>query len=165
MLLCPWNSPGKNTGVGCRSLLQRGLPNPGVEPRSSAWQADSLLSEPPGKPSLSLHRYFEICVTAPPHLKSFHILPSSRAWRPNLSRRGPSYSHLGSSHPVLVTRCFPYIPSRFYATVRAVPQPGALSLPHPTRTTSPSRYFENHLISEGFPSLLGQNSVLFPLCS
>ena len=21
-LLCPWNSPGKNTGVGCRSLLQ-----------------------------------------------------------------------------------------------------------------------------------------------
>ena len=22
-LLCPWNSPGKNTGVGCHSLLQR----------------------------------------------------------------------------------------------------------------------------------------------
>ena len=22
-LLCPWNSPGKNTGVGCCSLLQR----------------------------------------------------------------------------------------------------------------------------------------------
>ena len=21
-LLCPWNSPGKNTGVGCHSLLQ-----------------------------------------------------------------------------------------------------------------------------------------------
>ena len=21
-LLCPWNSPGKNPGVGCRSLLQ-----------------------------------------------------------------------------------------------------------------------------------------------
>ena len=26
------------------------LPNPGIEPRSPAFQADSLLSEPPGKP-------------------------------------------------------------------------------------------------------------------
>ena len=22
-LLCPWDSPGKNTGVGCHALLQR----------------------------------------------------------------------------------------------------------------------------------------------
>ena len=28
----------------------RDLPNPGIEPRSPAFQADSLLSEPPGKP-------------------------------------------------------------------------------------------------------------------
>ena len=28
------------------------LPDPGVEPRSPALQADSLLSEPPGKPLL-----------------------------------------------------------------------------------------------------------------
>ena len=28
----------------------RGLPNPGTEPSSPALQADSLLSEPPGKP-------------------------------------------------------------------------------------------------------------------
>ena len=27
------------------------LPDPGIEPTSSAWQAGSLLSEPPGKPS------------------------------------------------------------------------------------------------------------------
>ena len=26
------------------------LPHPGIEPASPAWQADSLLSEPPGKP-------------------------------------------------------------------------------------------------------------------
>ena len=26
------------------------LPNPGIKPRSSAWQVDSLSSEPPGKP-------------------------------------------------------------------------------------------------------------------
>ena len=28
------------------------LPNPGIEPKPPALQADSLLSEPPGKPSL-----------------------------------------------------------------------------------------------------------------
>ena len=35
-LLCPWNSPGKNTGVGCHSLLQGNLPYPRIEPRSPA---------------------------------------------------------------------------------------------------------------------------------
>ena len=38
--------PQANTGVGCPSLLQGGLPNPGIEPGSSALQADSLPSEP-----------------------------------------------------------------------------------------------------------------------
>ena len=28
-LLCPWNSPGKNTGVGCHSLLQGISPTQG----------------------------------------------------------------------------------------------------------------------------------------
>ena len=31
------------------------LPNPGTEPGSPAWQADSLLTEPAGKPSFSWH--------------------------------------------------------------------------------------------------------------
>ena len=39
-------SPGKNTGVGCHALLQR----ESSQPRSPALQADSLLTEPPGKP-------------------------------------------------------------------------------------------------------------------
>ena len=26
------------------------LPDPGIKPRSSAWEADALTSEPPGKP-------------------------------------------------------------------------------------------------------------------
>jgi len=43
------NSPGQNTGVGCHSLLQGNPPNPEIEPGSPALQADSLLSEPPGK--------------------------------------------------------------------------------------------------------------------
>ena len=40
-LLCPWYSPGKNTGVGCHFLIQGDLPDPGIKPRSPALQADS----------------------------------------------------------------------------------------------------------------------------
>ena len=42
------DSPGKSTRVGCHSLLQ-GI-SPGIEHRSPTLQADSLQSEPPGKP-------------------------------------------------------------------------------------------------------------------
>ena len=48
-LLHPWESPGKKTGVGYHFLLQGNLPDPGIEPRSPALQADALTSEPPGK--------------------------------------------------------------------------------------------------------------------
>ena len=49
-LLSPWDSPGKNTGVGCHSLLQADLPNPGIELMSPTVQEDFLPTEPPGKP-------------------------------------------------------------------------------------------------------------------
>ena len=35
--------------ICCHFLLQGGLPNPGIEPRSLALEADTLTSEPPGK--------------------------------------------------------------------------------------------------------------------
>jgi len=44
------DSPSKNTRVACHSLLQRIYPNPGTEPVSPAFQADSLPFEPPYKP-------------------------------------------------------------------------------------------------------------------
>ena len=48
------DSPGKNTGVDCHALLQGMIPtqgsNPVIKPRSPTLQADSLSSEPPGKP-------------------------------------------------------------------------------------------------------------------
>ena len=47
-LYSPWNSLVQNTGVG--SLSPGDLPNPGIEPRSPTLQADSLLTEPQGKP-------------------------------------------------------------------------------------------------------------------
>ena len=52
-VLCPWDSPGKNTRVGCRALLQGIFPTQGIKPLSPILQADSLLSEPKGKTSAS----------------------------------------------------------------------------------------------------------------
>ena len=33
-LLCPWDSPGKNSGVGCHFLPLGDLPHPGIKPKS-----------------------------------------------------------------------------------------------------------------------------------
>ena len=54
-LLCPWDSPGKNNGMGWLTFPSPGdLPNPGIKLRSPALQVDSLPTEPPGKPLLVL---------------------------------------------------------------------------------------------------------------
>ena len=52
-LLCQWDSPGKNTGVGCHFILPGDFLNPGIEPRSPALQVDSLPTELQGKLSIS----------------------------------------------------------------------------------------------------------------
>ena len=49
----PWDSPGKNIGVGCHFLLQN-LPDPGIEPRSPTLQADALTSAPPNYHTIAL---------------------------------------------------------------------------------------------------------------
>ena len=41
-LLCPWDSPGKNTGAGCHALLQGIFPTQGSKPRLLHWQVGSL---------------------------------------------------------------------------------------------------------------------------
>ena len=51
-LLCPWDFPSKNTGVGCHFLLQ-GLPDPGIistSPAASALAGRFLTTQPPGNP-------------------------------------------------------------------------------------------------------------------
>ena len=48
--LCPWNSPGKNTGVGCYSFLQGIFLTQGRNLGLLQLQASSLSSEPPEKP-------------------------------------------------------------------------------------------------------------------
>ena len=49
-LPCPWNFPGKRTGVGYRLFLQRIFPTQGSNPHLLHWQVDSL----PGNPLLFL---------------------------------------------------------------------------------------------------------------
>ena len=41
-LLCPWNFPGNNTGVGCHFFLQGIFPTQKSNPCLLHWQADSL---------------------------------------------------------------------------------------------------------------------------
>ena len=48
---CPWDSPGKNTGVGCHFLLQGIFPSQGSNPgilHLLHWQVGSLPLLPPG---------------------------------------------------------------------------------------------------------------------
>ena len=53
-LICPWNSPGKNTRVGCLSILQGIFLTQGWNPaRSPALQADSLQCVLQGSPNLN----------------------------------------------------------------------------------------------------------------
>ena len=51
-LLCPWDSPGKNTGVDCHALLQGIFPTQRSNRRLLSplhWEAVSLPLKPPGK--------------------------------------------------------------------------------------------------------------------
>ena len=52
-LFCPWDFPGKNTGLGCHFHLQGIFPTQGSNPHLLCllhWQADSLPFESPVKP-------------------------------------------------------------------------------------------------------------------
>ena len=48
-LLCPWNSPGKNTEAGCHFLLQGIFPTQGSNARLLYWQVGFFPAEPAGK--------------------------------------------------------------------------------------------------------------------
>ena len=51
-LLFPWDSPGKNTGMGCRALLQGIFPTKGLNAHLLCYQAGSLPLGPPEKPGV-----------------------------------------------------------------------------------------------------------------
>ena len=56
-LLCSWDFPGKNTGMGCHFLLQGIFPDPGIQPRSPALASRFFCTEPPGKYHIYLYNY------------------------------------------------------------------------------------------------------------
>ena len=67
-LLCPWNSPGKNTRVGCHSLLQGIFLTQGSNPHLLCllhWQAACLPLAPPGKHSLTLNEGYLLTAALP----------------------------------------------------------------------------------------------------
>ena len=58
-----WDSPGKNTGVGCQFLLQEIFLTQGSNPCLLSllrWQASSLPLAPPGKPKCSQYLFYFI---------------------------------------------------------------------------------------------------------
>ena len=55
-LLCPWDSPGKNTGVGCHFLLQGIFLTQGSNLHLLHWQTDSL-------PLAKLKQYGVLCIS------------------------------------------------------------------------------------------------------
>ena len=75
-LLCPWNSPGKYTVVGCHSLLQGGLLDPGFKPGSLVLQADFLPSEPEGKPIEGTYLLIRKAIYNQPTAEVFSALPN-----------------------------------------------------------------------------------------
>ena len=121
-LLCPWNSAGKNTGnwkwksLSCVPLFVtpwiveslgfsrpehwNGEPSPspgdlpdlGIEPGSPAWQADSLPSEPPGKPD---HQSLGKCKPKPQHAITLHppTMPITQKAQKIMSWETESVSH------------------------------------------------------------------------
>ena len=73
-LLCLWNFPGKNTGVGCHALLQGIFRIQGSNPsllHFLHWQAFSLPLAPPGKPSLNTQLLSPSLFQAQPLLTTF----------------------------------------------------------------------------------------------
>ena len=59
-LLCPWDFPGTNIGVGCHFLLQGIFPTQGSSADLLHWQVDSLPLSHLGSPQELIGK-FQIC--------------------------------------------------------------------------------------------------------
>ena len=99
-LPCPWDSPGKSTGVGCYFLLQCVK----VKSEREAAQSCLTLSDPMdcSLPGSAVHGIFQARVLEwgaivfsdlfplPPPILYFFILPSSHPWVGGLTQTRPS---------------------------------------------------------------------------
>ena len=78
-LLCPWDFPGKNTGVGCHFLLQ-GIYLTQIKSVSTALQVDSLTLGPPWKPLSPWEGYQNECVHRVVKFIKVKYFNSSQLW-------------------------------------------------------------------------------------
>ena len=111
----PWNSPGKNTGVGCHFLLQCMK----VKSESEVAQLCPTLSDPMvcGLPGSSLHGIFQMCV----YLNSNLLIYLTCIYRWRASAEGKRHlSNIVGSH------CLPHPPRTLSPTTI---QPWDSSLP------------------------------------
>ena len=71
-VLCPWNSPGKNTGVGCHSLLQGSFLTQGLNQGllHCRWILDHLSHQ--GSPFLCISQFKNLNPDPRPYLESFN---------------------------------------------------------------------------------------------
>ena len=58
-LLCPWDFPAKNTGVGCHFFLQGIFLTQGLNPHLLHWQEDSLLLNHQISPRRNIYNTFK----------------------------------------------------------------------------------------------------------
>ena len=90
------------------------LPNSGIEPGSPALQADSLPSEPPGKPSVQFSSVVWSCLTlCDPMDCSTPALSITNSW--NLFKLMSIESVIPSKHLIL---CHPLLPSSIFSSIR-----------------------------------------------
>ena len=90
-VLCPWDFPGKNTGVGYHFLLQGIFPTQGLNPQLLHWQADSLPLSHPGCPSVLLATHLKMIslVTAIEGTSTLALLLFSSVWVGNVFWHSP----------------------------------------------------------------------------
>ena len=84
-LLCPWGLSRQEYWSGLSCPPPGNIPNPGIKPRSSALQANSLPAEPPGKPIPNKMRYYlsittnKIFIPNTTGMDLTNIMPSKRS--------------------------------------------------------------------------------------
>ena len=76
-LVCPWRFSRQEYWSGLPFCPPGDLPNPEIKPESTALQADSLLSEPPGKPwNVRMITYWWLC-----HFNAVSWMQVTEPWR------------------------------------------------------------------------------------
>ena len=121
----PGDSPGKNTGVGCHTLLQGIFPTQGLNPcllHLLHCQVDSLPWAPPGKPLEMFNS-----VQSLSHVQFFVTLCTAATWLPC-----PSPTPRVCSNSCLLSRwCHPTISSSvvpFFSCLQSFPASGSFPM-------------------------------------